>query len=293
MERTLERTTSSFVERSLLPSWNSIILYSTNKVVDSQGNVGFPVVIDPPMGPNSTISELHILQCSRVLVTQHGEVDPTSKLIVPPTLEPSIHKTSSVWHVYGPPQPPNANTTLLESGEWPMLPESGSGIPMSVVDGDYRTFSMMDVYLKEHLGLDPSWIATGAVSEPAGHISPPPLEVKYGVGGESKDPKADPPVLSVGSTQVNHVETAVRLNLNVIAVSLGLTASVMAFLFTMKLLTGPGAAVTSLDSMGILQTIWTFRNNPPLEDRLGQVDKPTDKNLRVAGMLKVQLIAAD
>ncbi|KAJ7142380.1 hypothetical protein C8R44DRAFT_846434 [Mycena epipterygia] len=301
---------------SNLTSWTSLVLYATNTVLDSHGGTGYQLPLNPPMGPNSTVSDLQIFQCSQSLVVQHGDVDTESGLIIGSSLEPSIYKTVSTWTLYETPQASATNPTPLESGEWPMLTDTKSTVPLSLVAGDFNTLSPMDLYLMEKLGLDPSWIRSGVVSAPAselhlhdvenalsallasyfwiaGHIQLPPLVTNYSVDENGTIATGDPPVLSVGSTVVDRIEPAARLNLNVIAVSLGLCASIISFLLALTFMARVSAPRTSLTGVGILQMIWLWRNHPRLAGELEQVEEPTDVRLRAAGMVRVQLVGGD
>ncbi|KAJ7610615.1 hypothetical protein DFH06DRAFT_1485488 [Mycena polygramma] len=295
-------------------SWPSMILYTTNKVMDSAGDAGLPIELHPPMGPNSTVSELQILQCSRSLITQDAEVDPYSRLIIPSSLKPALHKTSSKWTPYEQlsPNTTNSNLTSVINSEWP-IPLARSSVPMSVASDDDRTLAWMDLYLMETLGLDPSWIQSGSVTSlpPAlyihdienalssllashfwivGHIHLRPLMVKYGFDENGDNPdKRDTPVLAASSTTVKRIQPATRLNLNVVAVSIGLGASILCFLLSMHFIVADSVSGTNLTGMGFLQVIWLFGNHPWLAEELEQVAEPTDKALRAAGMIRVQL----
>ncbi|KAJ7610620.1 hypothetical protein DFH06DRAFT_171956 [Mycena polygramma] len=300
-------------------SWPSMLLYTTNKVVDSTGNTGLPVGIAPPMGPNSTVSELQLLQCSRSLIAQQAQVDPYSKLIIPSSLKPILHKTSSQWNPYEQsPQTADSNhiTTLVNS-EWP-TPLHQSNVPMSIDnDSTLILFAWMDLYIMEALGLDPSWIQSGSVTSlppvlylhdienalssllasyfwMVGHIRLQPLMVKYGVDYiDGAAAKRKTPVLTDSNTSVNQMQLASRLNINVIALLIGLSASVLCFLLSMHFMTLDSISGTSLTGMGILQVIWLFRNHPWLSTQLEQVVEPTNKALRAAGMIRVQLVMSE
>jgi hypothetical protein len=47
---------------------------------------------------------------------------------------------------------------------------------------------------------------------------------------------------------------------------------------------------TCLDSMGLLQMIWIFQHHPKLDHVLDEVEDPTTHNLRMAGMVEIQLV---
>ncbi|KAJ7230365.1 hypothetical protein GGX14DRAFT_3757 [Mycena pura] len=299
-------------------SWTSLILYTTNKVLDSAGSSGPPVILDPPMGPNASVTELQVLRCARSIVNQSASVEPQSRLLIPSSLNPSLHKTTSKWHIYEPGPKGDGNMmSPLQSGLWPMPFLDGpaiSSVLMSVGVNDIRTFSSLDVYLMEKLDLDPSWIRTGvappsatiylhdienalaqaaaAIFWIAGHIHPLPLVTKYSLNWDGDPGQKSPPVLSAGSTIVNRTEVApaARLELNVPAITLGLASSILSALLAIKFIRGNKAAHTSLKNMGILHIIWIYRDQPLLTRCLEHLDDPTDRNLRAAGMVKFQLV---
>lgn len=73
--------------------WNdNVVLYSTAKIVDSQGNAGMAVKLNPPM---SMVSELYFFQCSKSTVVQTGTVDCRTGNIR--SLAPEAHKDQAVW----------------------------------------------------------------------------------------------------------------------------------------------------------------------------------------------------
>jgi hypothetical protein len=45
-----------------------------------------------------------------------------------------------------------------------------------------------------------------------------------------------------------------------------------------------------IDGTGLLHTMWLYCNHPELETLMEQVDYPTDKNLREAGMVQTRLV---
>ncbi|KAJ7499792.1 hypothetical protein FB451DRAFT_1206607 [Mycena latifolia] len=72
---------------------SSVILYTPNTVIDSHQHKGDSVILKHPMGPNSTISQLQFLQCSRTLVSQQGTIDSGSGLLNGLSLQPNFFKT--------------------------------------------------------------------------------------------------------------------------------------------------------------------------------------------------------
>ncbi|KAF8214817.1 hypothetical protein K438DRAFT_2138348 [Mycena galopus ATCC 62051] len=308
-------------------SWPSMILYTTNQVIDSDGNTGFPIDITPPMGPNSTVSQLQILQYSRSLVPQLAQVEADSRLVIPSSIQPSLYKTTSQWNIHDDSSQGSNNLDPLKGSEWP-IPLGRSSVPMSILTDDDRQFAWMDLYLMENLDLDPSWIKSGEVSTQSttlhlheienalssliasyfwmgsyqflkdsdqqlilisavGHIRPGPLMIKYGVDENGNPAMNQPPVLSEASVTVIQTEPAIRLN-----VSIGLGASILALLLSMRFIPPRNRiSSASLTGLGILHLIWLFRNHPSLSNQLDQVDEPTNMALRSAGMIRVQLDA--
>jgi hypothetical protein len=94
---------------------NSIVLYTSNDVVDSHGKKGSPVTLKEPMGPNTTVSQLQFLQCSNSLVHQRGTVNSQSRKLDPSSLQPSIYKTQSHWQRYDNSLSSSTDETLIGS----------------------------------------------------------------------------------------------------------------------------------------------------------------------------------
>ncbi|KAJ6617301.1 hypothetical protein B0H10DRAFT_1948386 [Mycena sp. CBHHK59/15] len=115
----------------------------------------------------------------------------------------------------------------------------------------------------------------------AGHIVPETV-AKFEAAGRP----ILPPILTTGIATVKELKSSARLD-----VSIGLATSIILFLLAIPFFRDPGASGPriSVDGTGLLQTIWMFRNHPKLKELLPQVDHPTDRNLRAAGMVRVGL----
>ncbi|KAJ7924526.1 hypothetical protein B0H13DRAFT_1863927 [Mycena leptocephala] len=61
--------------------------------------------------------EFPVLQCSRSLVSQEGQVDAVSRTIIPSSLTPTLHKNHSKWHPYRP-AVNDTTTSLLHASLW-------------------------------------------------------------------------------------------------------------------------------------------------------------------------------
>ncbi|KAJ7488819.1 hypothetical protein FB451DRAFT_678936 [Mycena latifolia] len=301
--------------------WSSIILYTANKVVDSYGNTGFPVSLINATGPNSSITDIQFLQCSMHSVSQHGEVDGKSGNIIPSSLQPSVFKNHSKWYQFmeDPEHEGNINETLLDSGLWAeMIINSGgeSSVPGSYDTGEGNyLLSWPDVYLIEHLGLDPISAVTNISLTPgptlyvhdienalsalvaslfwiAGHIHPTPLAMKYGSNSvqDTGDSAMQPPILSASNATLYQDVSGARLNLDIYAISVGLGASIILFALGIKFWHIRGHLEPRLEGIGLLHIMWLTQKHPEVLDQLKQVDEPTDNNLRTVGMIKVQLL---
>jgi hypothetical protein len=77
---------------------DSIIGYTTNKLLDSNQGTGFPVL--PRKGDNSTVYNFQLFRCSRVLVQQYATLDTETGKIIPSSLHPNLQKNHSSWHLY-------------------------------------------------------------------------------------------------------------------------------------------------------------------------------------------------
>ncbi|KAJ6474251.1 hypothetical protein C8R45DRAFT_935649 [Mycena sanguinolenta] len=201
---------------------DSIIVYTTNEVLDSAGNRG------------------------RYLVPQSAQVDPGSRTIMPDTLNPVIFKTQSNW-LSSADLPPatDGGSSLINSSSWANILSElrGSGV---WIDSLYPTWG--DVFIMDELGLQPG-VADGidvttnrtvylheienalsnliaSVFWIAGHIRPPPLTMKYGfqngsVGVITANVQK-PPILEQKSTTLTQTVPAAKLNVSPLAAYIGL-----------------------------------------------------------------------
>ncbi|KAJ7763007.1 hypothetical protein B0H16DRAFT_1718840 [Mycena metata] len=104
-------------------------------------------------------------------------------------------------------------------------------------------------------------------------------------------PSIPPPTFLRGNAIVTEIQTRARLDLSIIAIAAGLTASIV-----LALLSLPSVILNKIasqkeipiDGTGMLHAIWLYRNNPDLEAELEQVEHPTEENLRQAGMVRVK-----
>ncbi|KAJ7038691.1 hypothetical protein C8F04DRAFT_1231865, partial [Mycena alexandri] len=304
---------------------NTVILYSTANILDSQGNSASPVKLNPPM---SNVTELYFFQCFKSNVAQTSDVDCRTRESI--SVSPNIFKNSSVWneqHVSDGP-PLSFNASLVEIDWWMDIldnfvldnPGLKSDIPFSPQDlsSATTTLSLAEVFLTERLGLKygdlsatvPAaslqalenslsslvaavyWIAGNIHAGALDSSFEAPLEKVTGEdSGFFQTPTA--PIFTAGRTTVVVPTPAARLTISIYAVSFGLFASIVLFLLVApQLLQSPGGK-SPVEGTGLLHIMWFLRNHPELEERVPQVDCPTDHNLRAAGMVRVALTEVD
>ncbi|KAJ7464556.1 hypothetical protein FB451DRAFT_1403224 [Mycena latifolia] len=102
----------------------------------------------------------------------------------------------------------------------------------------------------------------------------------------------EPPILLKGNATVNEIIARTRLDLNIIAVLVGLAASIAIARISLQYsrfhkIPKEDEDIAT-DGTGILHTIWLYRNHPELQRLLEQVEHPTDENLRKAGMVRTR-----
>ncbi|KAJ6615026.1 hypothetical protein B0H10DRAFT_110761 [Mycena sp. CBHHK59/15] len=283
---------------------DTIILYTANTVFDSE-NTAIPSAA--PI-PDSNVS-LHFLQCSRSLIPQRAQVKIDSRVIIPGSLDPSIEKIHSQWKAYeSRPTSVAEGSRLVESDYWSQIVSS---LPLSGISLQEQSIllSWGDVYLNQQLGLNLS--ALISASEPiylhdvenglsrlvasvfwiGGHVNQTflTLEDTKTADGTSTV-RTSPPNLGDGNAVVQQVVPAARLDMSHLAITAGLSASIVLLLLAVALLTGDGGRNGVLDGMGLLQIIWLFERHTELCEILEQVEEPSEYNLRKAGWIKVRLV---
>ncbi|KAF7334800.1 hypothetical protein MSAN_02366600 [Mycena sanguinolenta] len=143
---------------------NSIYLSTTAVVVDSQGNLGSPLIFaqQPPgifrnlTNFNLSSSQIQFLKCSKSIVPQSATIDATSNIVLDGTLRPDIYKNHSTWISAAELDFAPKSSTLVGSGLWSETLCSDGGV-ISV----YPTSNAaVNEYLMSYLGLDPFANAT-------------------------------------------------------------------------------------------------------------------------------------
>ncbi|KAJ7436264.1 hypothetical protein B0H11DRAFT_2294984 [Mycena galericulata] len=283
---------------------NSILLYSTIPIHDSYGNMGAWIELTTPM--NSSVAAIQLLQCSQSLITHHVLVDSQSGAIIPGG--PSMLKTSSIWFPSDGPSsfiPDNTLNLLFQT--WGLLfgATGLTTIQLETVNpspSDQTGFlTPGDEFLNNELNLlganPPASLALYEVENALGTL----MASIFGIlghipAGDGRGTANMPhPFLQQGSAVVPQIFTEIRLDLNIIAVLVGLAVSIILSVLSIPFSVWQNARThfrdTPLDGTGFLHAIWLYRNDPELENALVQVRSPSDDNLREAGMVEAFLVS--
>ncbi|KAJ7649984.1 hypothetical protein FB45DRAFT_1017396 [Roridomyces roridus] len=297
------------------PYNGSIMLYITNKVIDSHGNTSSPVLL----GDTSPVPQIQFMECTRFLISQSAQVDPAARTLIESSLEPAVDRTSSQWPtVLG---NGSNDATFIGGTSWVSILANlrVSGIVPPGWDSQFQ-MSWGDVFLAEELGLDTSWGYNAGQSSASsnsvylhdvenalgkllasifwtgGNAKPLTLTMEYGFQNGTPTSVVQniqkPPVLLTKNETLSQIVPAARLEMSPFAVSIGLGASLVALILGIYFATGPLGPKSHLNSLGLLQIIWVTHHHPDLKDIFDEANDETDA-LREAGMVKVRLVDAE
>ncbi|KAJ6474834.1 hypothetical protein C8R45DRAFT_1010680 [Mycena sanguinolenta] len=292
---------------------NSIYMYTTATVVDSQGQQGSPLILaqqSPAVlnltGINVKSSQIQFLQCFKSSeVTQSAMVDTQSNTIIAGSLNPNMHKNYSAWvsaaELLAPPQ----DSTLLGSYLW-------SRMLFMTCDNDVGSGSE---YLMTYLGLDPFANVSSAVVVQlhdienalsnllamifwmAGHMKLDPWDMEYTYditnGDNGVEIGAVPVLVSSTVTVVQQDTSHVRLTTNLTAIIVGLTSSVIQMILYIAFLLPSIQQPGNPQNRGLLHSIWIWRNHRKSSLPLRDVQHPTKTNLRRAGLITLEQFTAE
>ncbi|KAJ7816898.1 hypothetical protein B0H13DRAFT_2380070 [Mycena leptocephala] len=300
---------------------NSVTMYATLPILDSLLQNISPVNVDPPMtsifdkGPVS----LWFFQCSQTVVHQRATVQAQSRQAT--TLDTSIEKHESLWAPYGGPVPGDLNASMIDM--WAVWLTSTPAMEFVVFNAsssdDYSTaniyfLTFSEIFLMYRLNLiaDGPTLITGHAPRPIpmnltlhdveNAISAMVASLFWTLGHQGPvsnllaledgltDVPQTPPYLLEGDAIVYEYVTEIRLDISIVAVVIGMLASISLALLSLSICQDQPRLTVSLAGSGLLQTIWLFRRHPELEVLLPRVENPTDTNLRAAGMIPVRLI---
>ncbi|KAJ7025829.1 hypothetical protein C8F04DRAFT_1268813 [Mycena alexandri] len=294
----------------------NITFYSTTSIIDSQNNHPPEVNLSPPM--NNTIlpvSSLQLFQCSQSLVNQTAVVDAQSRMLL--SVEPQIYKKTSTWlPTNSSITIPNTTTGNLFIDWWAAWYKSSppSALPR---DGDpegVNFVSVADMYIIQKLNLHPANISdaprtvmlhdlentmgeiVAGMFWTLGNILPTSGPLLRNISNDPWTPtqigaSMTPPTFLRGNAIATEIQTRVRLDLSIIAIATGLAASIVLALLSLPsviLNKTVGQKEIPINGTGMLHAIWLYRNNPKLDMELEQVEHPTERNLRQAGMVRVK-----
>ncbi|KAJ6521157.1 hypothetical protein DFH09DRAFT_1331352 [Mycena vulgaris] len=286
--------------------WNSVTMYSTGiHIVDTAGKFAPWVDIDPPMVMPSSlgtgnVSALQFFQCAQALVCQTAVVDIQSKEAT--AAKPEIAKRKSSWLPYSGPAPGNINGTMVNMwGRWfKTVPSIALAVP--------TTTELLQLSLPSMLKLLPDAGQQGvplnvslhsvenALSSlialmfwTIGHETPGNT-IRIENGTIANIPFDVSPFLLEGDAKVQQHVSQVRLHLNLVAILIGLCASISLALLSILFCRDQSGPHTGITGFGLLHIIWLFRNHPEPDGILPEVETPSDDSLRAAGMVPVKLI---
>ncbi|KAJ7662602.1 hypothetical protein DFH06DRAFT_1471416 [Mycena polygramma] len=295
-----------------MPPPGPLLLFSTIPMIDSTNS-------HPPMTTLNTTpttenhNMVHVLNCVQSLVPQTAVVDAQSHRII--TVEPDIQKTASAW-VPLDTEPSNITTSgnpFLDGwAQWYLtMPTSNFPFDPAEVPLNMPFVSVGATYLIEKLGMHPP--ASEAAPENVtlhdlenalstlvasmfwtlGHLPPTSGQVQTTIDGLSVlSDVLPPPQLLRGHATVTQMSTQGRLDLNIIAILIGLGMSVFVTALTVPSLLRRNDSEDNnipIDGTGILHAIWLYRNHSGLDASLPQVELPTTNALRKAGMIRTKL----
>ncbi|KAJ7142615.1 hypothetical protein C8R44DRAFT_725953 [Mycena epipterygia] len=264
---------------------NSIILYTPNIVVDSEGQTGSPLRFEPvnntdAFNSTATITQLQFLQCSKSLIHQSGTVDSQSRILKTSSLSPNIYKTSSKWALFDDIEFDSQDSTMLGSDLWSDI------LTAPVGPGITGAFPSVEEYLIEHLNLDPlgpsSTVPAMLTLHDIENALSALVTTLFWIGGH-----VQPDQLTMNHAAVD--SNGANINLTGVRVWLGLATSTILMLLCVMILPGPVEVKTPIQAIGLLQTIWLLQNHPAQPHVLVHVKEPTNLNLRAAGAVVIQL----
>ncbi|KAF7367591.1 hypothetical protein MSAN_00822400 [Mycena sanguinolenta] len=297
----------------------SLLIYATLPIVDSQDIIGPSVNFTRPyVDPFSSVEPrpmlnftqpVQLFRCSQLLVNQIAVLDAESRKVV--DIQPSIHKTSSTWLPFALSKAAPNGSTIKNSfidawARWyEAMPNSNFARVEALRNWDY--VSVADLYLIQRFNLctvensqrasnvtlhdleNALSIIVAAMFWTLGHVLPLHGLIVEGTDEQVLNAAIEGPILLEGVATVHEMVTEACLDLNIISVLVGLATSIALSWISLQYSVYHGvprhAEDVTVDGVGILHTIWLYRNERELEGLLKQVEYPTNKNLRKAGMV--------
>ncbi|KAJ7208585.1 hypothetical protein GGX14DRAFT_566802 [Mycena pura] len=283
----------------------SLFVYSTIPIIDSSGTSVLLSNLTPPVQPFS---------CTQSLVPQIAVIDATSGKVL--EVQPTIYKQSSSWS----PVPSfeaasngtrGPNAFLDKWALWySAMPKSD--LPRrTLIAGQYAdSVSVADLHFIQEFNLitaddskRPSNITlhdfenvlskvVAGMFWTLGHVLPFHGPIMHGADQVVLDAPENPPTLLKGNVTVNAMITEARIDMNILAILVGLATSIalagLSMRYSLFHKIPQDGKVIAIDGTGILHTIWLYRNHSELPTVLEQIDLPTETNLRRAGMVGIK-----
>ncbi|KAJ7333939.1 hypothetical protein DFH08DRAFT_1019744 [Mycena albidolilacea] len=258
------------------------------QVSDSKSNTPIPITLDPPMIFPSfaePVTEVQFIRCSQTLVKQIATINTQTQKAI--TLEPDIRKQGSArsWSPYNGTVPTGFDAELQQWAKW-LAAGYSVNFGLSSNASDVMALQFSSMFLIDYLNLwpapgqqRPSNITLSSLEDAVACLNAPDGKTI------SSAAAASPVTLLRGSATVyQHIPKA-RLH-----ASVGPAASICLTLLSLYFCRDQSGSHISFSGSGFLHAIWLFRSHSDLETVLPHVEKPTQNNLRTAGMVPVKLI---
>ncbi|KAJ6557620.1 hypothetical protein B0H19DRAFT_1070260 [Mycena capillaripes] len=211
---------------------NSIVIYTTNPVVDSDGHQKYRLIFSNELKNENTVSlnlsvtGIQFLQCSRSLVPQLGTIDTQVNTLDSSSLHPDIHKSRSYWMSASHMNFTSQDSTLLESDLWSdML----NGWGLTFTENPSRVDGYLHTSLEQYLETPPSNDAvlklhdienalSGLLAMSfwlGGHVQPDSISMRYAISGNygNRSEVGVAPALLTGNAVTQQETLRVRLNM--------------------------------------------------------------------------------
>ncbi|KAJ7436170.1 hypothetical protein B0H11DRAFT_1936991 [Mycena galericulata] len=275
----------------------STMFYSTIPIIDSNNVRGPWVNLHPPM--NTSVSTIQLFQCLHDPVNQTAVVDAQSRQIQ--VVEPDVCKSASTWQPYVGPSHDLTVESIFDI--FPLFHKIAPQFQM--VFSDLNIFNAADKYLFQKLNLVAFWEnesaqatanvtlndVENALSElfatmvwTVGNVPPPYGSVNNCSNISCTDYDVNPFILLSGNAAAMETITQARLD-----VAAGLIASIILLFLSLPFGGLQNDTELPITELGVLHTIWLYRNHPELESLLLQVEHPTTQKLREAGLVPTRL----
>ncbi|KAF8840656.1 hypothetical protein BDN67DRAFT_627201 [Paxillus ammoniavirescens] len=287
------------------PPGRQIGLISMPPIKDSRGDVGSTFEVVRPInqaGPdghelNETIS-MQLMACSLYLTQQTAVIDAqTNSLLEIDTAPPAWNSLWTPWSF------PPADIPEDPTIDWFWIPWRMSTVSSSFNNVNFDIClaaclsSMLEVRLMKLLQWYPN---NGVVNQST--VSTPPVTLSdleaalanvaaamvwTGARVNSSYPYSGFDFeVATGEASITKGFLQSRLNINILPVLVGLTGSIALLVLSIFLTHEPeeSFAKSAVQSAGVLDLIWLSGRHPEVQEHIADVQEPTSRNLREAGL---------